>query len=459
MNASFPHFFQPSVPLELETVDLDERLQLYNLNCDFAEALQFVGAIIDPVVDELSGIFWRYMMRSPSVREAYPADVWPRLKAKSSKLTRRKFQGPIDQQWVTVLADQGDLCTNHNLHGRVLIAALEECYDLCFERIAAATAHDQAQLKRCVSVIHRLRTVEDELVLTRVNHNLKLAEKARVTRQAETFRSQVIGALERLENASEQVEVRAVQSSTQAGCMLQRSAEVAASTEESAGAMRTAADMVDCLAEKLDSAQEQLGKAVTIADQAQAEAAASKHIIDGLAGAVQSVDAIVEAIRSIAGQTRLLALNATIEAARAGPAGRGFAVVAQEVKSLAVQTRAATEQATEMISRIQQATGRTVESGEAVARWVGDVRQAARQSYDGINAQLTIAASISAAVDETSLSFDGVSTHMKEVRNAAESVAASMGATEAASGEARTDLQSLRLGVAAFLELIEQELR
>jgi methyl-accepting chemotaxis protein len=341
----------------------------------------------------------------------------------------------------------------------VLIAALEECHDLCFDRVAAATAHDQAQLKKCLSVIHRLRTVESEVVLTRVNHNLKLAEKARVTRQAETFRSQVIAALERLENASAQVVLRAVESSSQAGGMLQRSAEVAASTEQSAEAMRTAAEMVDCLGAKLGSAQEQLGKAVTLADHAQAEAAASKHIIDGLAAAVRSVDAIVEAIRDIAGQTRLLALNATIEAARAGAAGRGFAVVAQEVKSLAVQTRAATQQATEMISKIQQATGRTVESGEAVARWVGDVRGAARESYDGISAQLTIAASISAAVDETALSFDGVSTHMNEVRNAAESVAASMGATETASGEAKTDLESLRLEVAAFLELIEQELR
>ncbi|MED5575737.1 MAG: methyl-accepting chemotaxis protein [Pseudomonadota bacterium] len=66
--------------------------------------------------------------------------------------------------------------------------------------------------------------------------------------------------------------------------------------------------------------------------------------VQGLASAADRIGEVVELITDIAAQTNLLALNATIKAARAGNASKGFAAVATEVKSLATQTAAATEQ-------------------------------------------------------------------------------------------------------------------
>lgn len=75
--------------------------------------------------------------------------------------------------------------------------------------------------------------------------------------------------------------------------------------------------------------------------------------VEGLAKAVGKINELSGLIGRIASQTNLLALNATIEAARAGEAGRGFAVVANEVKTLALNTAAATVQIGDTVRAIE----------------------------------------------------------------------------------------------------------
>jgi len=66
--------------------------------------------------------------------------------------------------------------------------------------------------------------------------------------------------------------------------------------------------------------------------------------VTGFAAAMEQVRRTSQDIGRIADTTNILAFNAMIEARRAGEAGKTFAVVADEVKSLANDTRKATEE-------------------------------------------------------------------------------------------------------------------
>ncbi len=77
----------------------------------------------------------------------------------------------------------------------------------------------------------------------------------------------------------------------------------------------------------------------------------SKSIEEILANTA-TINKITEDIQYISDQTNLLALNAAIEAARAGEHGRGFSVVAEEVRKLSDRTNQASNDITQIVTKV-----------------------------------------------------------------------------------------------------------
>jgi methyl-accepting chemotaxis protein len=86
----------------------------------------------------------------------------------------------------------------------------------------------------------------------------------------------------------------------------------------------------------------------------------------------QAIEEIIGTVQDLADQSNLLAVNASIEAARAGDHGKGFAVVALEIKTLADQSKSATEQ----VRRILEET----------KKWVSAVVMATEQGTKAVEA-------------------------------------------------------------------------
>lgn len=86
----------------------------------------------------------------------------------------------------------------------------------------------------------------------------------------------------------------------------------------------------------------------------------ASRVVRELALKTSDICTIVTVINDIADRTSLLALNAAIIAAKAGRHGSGFAVVAAEIKALADQVRAKTQEIDEVISAVADEANRAV---------------------------------------------------------------------------------------------------
>lgn len=154
-----------------------------------------------------------------------------------------------------------------------------------------------------------------------------------------------------------------------------------------------------------------------------------------LQGSSKKINTIVKYISDVFKQINLLALNASIEAARAGEAGRGFSVVAQEIKKLADETK---HSLLEIGSIIEEITREIENSNKAVGICngkIGEVESAADESVNVISHIEGIVGELKNNLDNLTNVSENQAEAASEMREASQSIAASVENTYNTSAE------------------------
>jgi methyl-accepting chemotaxis protein len=342
---------------------------------------------------------------------------------KGAEVARVYLTRPVDAAWVQTVAKQGRLMFEGGKSVPAFVvtrARMIKDVIVAFEDKFAKRAGDRIE---ATDIFHRLMTFSEDIILAQIS--LLEANRAADARgkQSEQFERRVADLVRGSTEQSRVLTDRTRATAASARGMLGKTSEVAAAAEQSAIAMREAAQTAAGLIRAIEDARSEVEVAADVAVRAGGQASEAVNVSQMLSGHVEAIESILSLIRDIAGQTNLLALNATIEAARAGDAGRGFAVVAQEVKSLASQTARATDDITAKITAIQQATKQTVEANGSIQSTVEEVQVSADRIRQAMELQAQTVTMITAAVDETALAADSMSSTIAAIRADTESVA------------------------------------
>lgn len=177
------------------------------------------------------------------------------------------------------------------------------------------------------------------------------------------------------------------------------------------------------------------------------------HDIDASRSEIAS---FVGTVQQIATQTNLLALNASIEAARAGEQGKGFAVVAGEVRKLAEQTAAATQEIYKKVGFIEEKTKLSVQH-------TVDGLRIAEENAKSVDATKQLFSHISEDLEELKLRMNQISRgtlnihqHKDEILHALETISATTEENSASTQEVSASTQEQLESIEKVAELSDQ---
>ncbi len=433
----------------------DTRLAFLNMDRAVLERLPEAWRIIEPQLADILDRFYRHVVSIPSLaNQVGSQENIERLKRAQSQHWQVLFSGQFDERYFERVTRIGMAHFRIGLEPRWYMAAYSFIIAELTALITARYGKKHEAAAETLNAAIKVIFLDMDLAIS-VYYEAMSAEQKTLTDKAVTFVQEVRHIVDGVSAAATELQATAESMTQSAQQGAEQSTAVAASSEEASTNVQAVATAAEELSASLGEVSRQVNQSSEVTGGAVRQAETANDEVSGLSQAADRIGEVVNMIQDIANQTNLLALNATIEAARAGEAGKGFAVVASEVKALAGQTAKATEEISQQIASIQEATGRAVGAIGSIGGTIGEVNEIASAIAAAVEQQNAATGEISSNAQQAATGTQEVSKNVAQVSQGLSETGHSAGEVLSASNDLSRQSESLKQSIDRFLAELE----
>ena len=323
--------------------------------------------------------------------------------------------------------------------------------------VVGATRGDEiGELARSIRVLRDEAQQADGLRNDQQVQQQRMQAEQRQARlqMADQFEGSIQQVADALTAAAQQVHSSASMMASVSGQASGAAGNVVSAAEQASRNVQTVSQAAAEMASAISQIGQQVGNSSRISARAVEEAERTDALVQGLGRAVSKIAEVSSLINDIAAQTNMLALNATIEAARAGEMGKGFAVVASEVKHLAHQTARATDEISQQIAAVQDATAEAISAIGAIGGTIASLNAAGDIISEAVERQRGLTQAIAHNISEAESSSAQVSLHLGHLTQANGTVQGASSQVESAAGGMVGQTGQLGRVVSDFLKTV-----
>jgi len=438
---------------------LEDRLKFFQITNEERTIAKSLWHSLKPELPEILERFYAHVKANSHLRELV-GDQQERLIAAQMKHWEGLFAGELDQSYQDKAQKIGLAHVRIGLDPSWYIGSYSFLIAELSNVLAKKRFTGAAKRARMMNVISKLVMLDMDIAVSAYHEKMVedvVARERALTEAIGDFQQSLGATVGALGEASEKLEATSGSLGGETGIITERMSKMDTSSSETAMGVQSSATATEEMSVSISEIGRQAAQSRELSQKAVDGARHTNGSITKLAEFADKVGSVIGLISDIAEQTNLLALNATIEAARAGEMGRGFAVVAAEVKELASQTTKATDEITEQVASIQQATRDSVRDIEGITTIIGDLSEIATGIATAVEQQASATSEISSNVQIAAQGTQVFTQEISAVRGSVESVAGTVGEIRTMSAQLKAQSENLHDQSDRFFRKINQD--